>query len=274
MENPEPDFREEILGGKAIALMYSGERLPKGYALTELRAGNYAQSPYLIEIGKMRDFGAEKFYAPKPVHSRRVTEPKIIQRDNREVYGLKFFGLNTEADGVFNLTRGDAFLIANAGCFVAVISTEEQVCVIHVSRLNLFYEPRFIENNENDVPDGFQTIIASALYSIRRVHWRSKPKIWIGFGARPESNTYPSNDQKYGDVNKRRLDFIIKYFGDGCVIDYQRGVIDLAKIIKRKFELNGIPSDQIKIADQTWMPNVGASERASGPRNLCAIIVK
>jgi hypothetical protein len=273
----EPDFKKEILGGSAITLMYSGERLPAGYALTEVRQSNYSLAPQLLEIAHLHTYGAKEFYAPKPVHSRQISNKEVLRRDTSDICGIRFYGLNMEADGVLDLKGGDAYIIANAGCFLVAIQSGETICVIHASRLNLFHEINFLKGYGSEVPSGFSSITAAAMYAMDRkdvLQNRKQRRVWIGFGARPNTNTYPPSNEKFGYQNRKRLEHIISRLGSDCVIDFDAGIIDFAKVIRKKLELQRIPGENIEVEDSSWMPQVGASEKSNQPRNLCAIIVK
>lgn len=258
---PKPVF-DERFWGDSVRLIGFGKpydwslRLYQGNTpKSELEA--LAPSLYLPKI--TLEYGMGKFlYAPSPrlfnaeVCSESETMPLRVEVWSKSHQNTIWLYRGKDADGLM-LSRGNMYVVSAAGCPIVILrdSASGALGVAHAGLRSIIDEGRL----KGERPRKHESVVFSLSQAMHAHGVRnfSSVEALIAFPIDPQDFTYPWDHPEFGELNKKRTEYLVNRWGHEAIANYDNqkrrelGRPDLAAIIKSQCTSLGIPTENIQV---------------------------
>lgn len=155
-----------------------------------------------------------------------------------------------DADGVYGLKSGEAFVMSSADCALIVVWAQDRYGVIHIIVAHAGRNSLYDANN----PDRPSIVDNIAAHMMSKGVWPVELKVWIGLSISAGPHfTHNINDPRWPN-NKKIVDYALG-LGDCCVAnngtlqdpDYSQGWIDIKQIVRSQFVNLSTPPENITL---------------------------
>jgi len=247
---------------------------PKFKNQEDLKKPEALEQAYLFEIYAQKH-GATKIYAPLTnTFTGLVCDPQELE-DNPIVLPDKtvtfYRSYKKLVDGL-PLPEESIIFQFPADCPTIVVSCNGKIFAAHAGRDCLF-DPGFVHEGERRKHPDRQSVVDEIMQALKPDNHR-EVFVRIVCSIRARDFSHPTDHAKYGDKNKRLIDFITESFGEGCIHGCKsEGLIDLSQVIKAQFMKYGVPENNILRDDSDTFGDsrLWSNRRGDNERNLVAI---
>ncbi len=223
----------------------------------------------------------QNYYAPAPTKMNGAICSKDDLKIAIPVYSDVKLMRGMDADGVYDLKPGDAFVMSPANCMLIVAYGKyrfgrSRLITSHAGRNSLW--------SPNDEKHGVAAQIVATMKSGGIAP--EALRIWLGLSISAGPHFEHLVDNPKWQDNKKWVDYALSLSSD-CVKnngteerpDYSRGWLDIKQIAKHQLMRLGVPAEQITLdsvcthcdTDANGVPIWGSNVRGANERNLVMV---